>query len=293
MNKNWYVTYSLSIGMLLTLFSMVPAFAEVSSLDANSDLFFKNEDVKFTGTVEDGTTGLVTIVIRDINEEFILLTQATINPDNTFEREISIDDSFSESGFYRATGFILTLTKGVSTTFEIIPDNIEDIQDQLQFDSQESIPINENFLEPVYEPVPEPEPVYEPVPEPEPVYEPVPEPEPVIHIESQSTVQNLIDNEIIPKAEAASVVESTPTDNSEIAQVSLAVAGLGILFGAVYGIKRKVDDNSKQISINRDIIKKKLIRPIIGSNPENILQTRLAKGEITVNEYEILRSKLN
>ena len=284
MNKNWYVTYSLSIGMLLTLFSMVPAFAEVSSLDANSDLFFKNEDVKFTGTVEDGTIGLVTIVIRDINEEFILLTQATINPDNTFEREISIDDSFSESGFYRATGFILTLTKGVSTTFEIIPDNIEDIQDQLQFDSQEIIPVNENFLEPVYEPVPEPEPVYEPVPE----------PEPVIHIEeSESTVQNLIDNEIIPKAEAASVVESTPTDNSEIAQVSLAVAGLGILFGAVYGIKRKVDDNSKQISINRDIIKKKLIRPIIGSNPENILQTRLAKGEITVNEYEILRSKLS
>ena len=293
MNKNWYVTYSLSIGMLLTLFSIVPVFAEVSSLDTDSDLFFKNENVKFIGTVEDGTAGLVTIVVRDINDGFILLTQATINPNNTFERTIPIDDNFSERGFYYATGFILTLTKGVTTEFEIIPDIIEDIDNQLQFDSQEIIPVNENIIEQVYEPVREPEPVYEPVREPEPVYEPVREP--IIHIEeeAQSTVQNLIDNEIIPEAEAASVVESTPTDNSEIAHVSLAVAGLGILFGAVYGIKRKVDDNSKQISINRDIIKKKLIRPIIGSNPENILQTRLAKGEITVNEYEVLKAKLS
>ena len=292
MNKNWYVTYSLSIGMLLTLFSIVPVFAEVSSLDTDSDLFFKNENVKFTGTVEDGTTGLVTIVIRDINEGFVLLTQATINPDNTFEKIVPIDNNFSENGFYRATGFILTLTKGVTTTFEIIPDNIEDIQNQLQFESQEIIPVNENGIDSLYEPVREPEPAFEPVREPEPAFEPVREP--IIHIEEpQSTVQNLIDSEIIPEAEAASVVESTPTDNSEIAQVSLAVAGLGILFGAVYGIKRKVDDNSKQISINRHIIRKKLIRPIIGSNPENILQTRLAKGEITVNEYEILKAKLS
>ena len=292
MNKNWYVTYSLSIGMLLTLFSIVPAFAEVSSLDTDSYLFFKNEDVKFRGVVEEGTTGLVTIVIRDINDEFVLLTQAIINSDNTFEKIISIDDSFTENEIYHATAFILTLTKGVTTEFEIISDNIEDVENQIQFESQDTIPVNKNIIEPVYEPVREPEPVYEPVREPEPVYEPVREP--VIRIEeTQSTVQNLIDNEIIPEAEAASIVESTPTDNSEIAQVSLAVAGLGILFGAVYGIKRKVDDNSKQISINRDIIKKKLIHSIIGISPENILQIRLVKGEITVNEYEVLKAKLS
>ncbi len=273
MNKNWHVTYSLSIGILLTLFSIVPAFAEVSSLDTDSDLFFQNENIKFIGTVEEATTGLVTIVIRDANEEFILLTQATINPDKTFERRIPIEDNFSEKGLYYATGFILTLTKGVTTEFEIIPDNIEDIENQLQLESQEMIHVNENIIEPVYEPVREP----------------------IVYLEeeTQSKVQSLIDNEIIPEAEAVSDVKSTPTDNSEIAQVSLAVVGLGILFGAVYGIKRKVDDNSKQISINRDIIKKKLIRPIIRSNPENILQIRLAKGEITVNEYEILKAKLS
>ena len=291
MNKNWHVTYSLSVGIILTLFSIVPVFAEVSSLDTDSDLFFKNEDVKFTGTVEKGTTGLVTIVIRDIDDEFILLTQASINTDNTFERIIPIDDSFSESGVYHATGFIQALARGITTEFEIIPDNIEELESQLQLEFQEAIPANENFVESVYEPVREPEPAYEPVREPEPAYEPVREQ--ITQIEPQSTVQNLIKNEIIPEAEAASEVQSTPTNNSEMAQISLVVVGLGILFAAVYGIKRKVDNNSKQISINRDIIKKKLIHPIIRSNPENILQTRLAKGEITINEYEVLKAKLS
>ena len=74
--------------------------------------------------------------------------------------------------------------------------------------------------------------------------------------------------------------------------MSLAIVGLGILFGAVYGVKRKVDDNSKHISINRETIRKKIIRPIIGSNPKDILQARLAKGEITLEEYEKIRAKL-
>ncbi len=65
-----------------------------------------------------------------------------------------------------------------------------------------------------------------------------------------------------------------------------------ILFGAVYGIKRQVDNNSKRISINRETIRKKIIQPIIGSNPKDILQTRLAKGDITLEEYEKIKSKL-
>ncbi len=32
--------------------------------------------------------------------------------------------------------------------------------------------------------------------------------------------------------------------------------------------------------------------PIIGTNPKEILQTRLARGEITLEEYEKIKSKL-
>jgi len=36
----------------------------------------------------------------------------------------------------------------------------------------------------------------------------------------------------------------------------------------------------------------KLIQPIIGSNPKEILKTLLDKGKITLEEYEKIKSKL-
>ena len=111
--------------------------------------------------------------------------------------------------------------------------------------------------------------------------------------ETKLRVQELISKEIIPEAQASSFVEPIQQNNNpEIAQMVLAIAGLGILFGAVYGVKRKVDDNSKLISINRETIRKKIIQSIIGSNPKEILKIRLAKGEITLEEYEKIKSKL-
>ena len=113
-------------------------------------------------------------------------------------------------------------------------------------------------------------------------------------LEIKNTVQELIEREIIPEAEASlSVVPiQQPENNSEIIEILLAVVGVIILFGTVYGIKRKVDSNSKRISINKETIRQKFIRPIIGSNPKDILQVRLAKGEITLEEYDRIRVKL-
>lgn len=108
-----------------------------------------------------------------------------------------------------------------------------------------------------------------------------------------SKVKDIIDGEIIPDDEAIStVIPVDDNDNPEIAQIILTITGLGILFGAVYGIKQKVDGNSRQISITKDIIRKKLIHSIIVDSPKDILQTRLTKGEITVKEFKKLSEKL-
>ncbi|MDX1596420.1 MAG: hypothetical protein R3327_05710 [Nitrosopumilaceae archaeon] len=108
-----------------------------------------------------------------------------------------------------------------------------------------------------------------------------------------STENNRISNKIIPEAEALSSNTSNNIgNNNETSQIILAIAALAILFGATYGIKRKVDDNSRQISINRNKIKQKIMKPIIGSNPIEILQTRLAKGEITIEEYYKIKKEL-
>jgi len=82
--------------------------------------------------------------------------------------------------------------------------------------------------------------------------------EAVNHDDKINSVVKELAHEIIPNAEASSIVQNTQkqSNNSEIAEILLAITGLGILFGAVIGIKKKVDNNSKQISINRDVIKK-------------------------------------
>jgi len=91
----------------------------------------------------------------------------------------------------------------------------------------------------------------------------------------------------------------------------LALGGLAVLFGAVYGIKRKVDNNSEQIvenkkeiqvQVNRNIeqisqnrfwLKNKLMNLKKSTDPIKIIQERLAKGEISVDEYYQLVSALN
>ena len=106
-------------------------------------------------------------------------------------------------------------------------------------------------------------------------------------------VKQFLEKEVVPDAEALSVPPSTKeSDNTKTASMVLAVGGLGVLFGAVYGVKRKIDDNSKHLSISKDIIRKKIITPLIGSSPLDIIQTRLAKGEISLEEYEMLERKL-
>ncbi len=322
MNKNKGRPYSLGIIILLMLTNISPAFAEVTNLQTNSESFYKGDQIKFSGLVEKDSIGLVTIVIRDLNDKFVMLTQALINHDDSFEKTIKISDEFSEHGMYNATGFILNMTKGATTNFgvslngvpiilketqinnETIKENpILEEKPEMEINTQDSITVTSiaDFVDSSKNPQYYIDRYYNEV-----YYKswfdknyPGLTIEEAVNytsnvVEIKSTVEELIDKEIIPEAQASSIVEPTQqlNNNSEIAQISLAVAGLGVLFVAVYGIKRKVDDNSKRISINRETIRKKLIRPIIGSNPKDILQTRLAKGEITLEEYEKIKSKL-
>ena len=415
MSKNELAPYSLEIFSVLALLSIViinPVFAEVNSIHTDSESFFRGDQIQFSGTVDQGSQGLVTIVIYDTLEEFVMITQALINPDNTFEKTITVGDKFLDHGVHEATGFILNMTQGATTEFGVsmngypislddkkkeeltldvvavepaqVPSEILFVVDFVDSSKGAEYYIDRYYGEPAYKSwfdrnypgvtieqavngvnIDEIEKIQPLTTEPAPITTNVQQisfPTQAITIDfvdsskgaeyyidryygepaykswfdrnypgvtieqavnkisetnqqniienenkqeiknmptTKTTVQEIIDNEIIPEVEASTstnlLAESRlePQDNSDIAQISLAVAGLGILFGAVYGIKRKVDDNSKQISINRDILRKKIIQPIIGSNPKTILKTRLAKGEITLEEYEKLNTKIS
>ena len=317
MNKHRFRPYSLGMILLLVITTITPAFAEVTSLQTDSESFYKGDQIKFSGIVEKDSIGLVTIVIRDLNDEFVMLTQASINYDDTFEKTIKISDKFSEHGIYNATGFILNMTKGITTDFAVslngepiilketqIKNKVTEEKAEKEIKSKETIIVTgiADFVDSSKDPQYYIDRYYN-----EELYKSWFDrnyPDSTIEeavgytddiIETKSTVQELINKEIIPEAQASSIVEPIQqlNNNSEIAQISLVVAGLGVLFATVYGIKRKVDDNSNLISINRETIRRKLIQPIIGTNPKEILQTRLVRWEITLEEYEKINSKLH
>lgn len=283
MNKKRYTSYSLIL--LFLVVSINPVFGEVTSLQTNNETFIIGDKIKFSGTVEEDSTGLVTIVIRDPNNEFVLLTQATINYDNTFEKSVEIESKFSQNGIYNSTGFILNMTKGITSEFNVSSDVnnsiaepiLEETENEIIISQQtnpaetkepdgleETRIINRDFVDPNKDPSYYIQRYYS-----EPEYKswfdrnyPGQTIEETVmytnNVEKiKSTVQDIIDKEILPQAQASSIVESTQkdVDNSEIEQTSLVLAGIGILFGAVYGVKRQADRNSRQISINRDSIR--------------------------------------
>ena len=337
--------------MIITINS---AYAEVIDLKTDSDLYVSGDNIKFQGRVEQGDSGLITIVIRDPDNNFLMLEQSISDQNYNYEKIVKIDDRFSKYGQYNATGFIVNMTAGITTTFNISDENVvlqpnvseekptssfDDIKNtsELNPDSVDKTESEElqiiDFVDPQKDPkyyvdypnytIEEAVGYVTPVekkilgfvdPQKDPKYyvdRYYNEPEykswfdrnyPNYTIEEavgydmqdKSGISEIMKNKIIPDAQAISTIESPKhEDNSGTAQLVLAVGGLGILFGAVYGVKKKVDDNSKQISVNKDTIRKRIINPLFGSNTSDILQTRLAKGEITLEEYDVLERKLS
>ena len=331
---------------IILLSGILPAFAEVAEIQLDKTTYVKGDIINVKGTVTKDASGLVTIVLRDPNDKFVLLSQAFIQTDDSFEKAIPINEKFQVLGAYNATAFVLNMTAGMTQSFELVgvitEENVDSNDDLVltgsEFETvlkEESKTINREF-----EPSPddtktqiEKEPKIETQPEilidnkskiadfvdknKEPEYyldryynEPVYQSwfdrnYPNLTIEEAigyptpkkpqvESIRDFVGTEIIPEAQASSIVASISEseNNSDIAHIGLAIGGMVVLFGAVYGIKKKTDINSKHISLNRDTIRRKIFSPIIDSNPMGIIQARLAKGEITIREYEKLKQKL-
>ena len=315
MNKHHRETYSLSVVAIAMIILVPSAHAEVIDLQTTSNSFLKGDDITFNGKVEPGSSGLVTIVIRDSNDEFVLLTQAITDENYKFEKTITVNEKFRQHGIYNATGFIMNMTAGVTTSFGVSTNGTPIVFDQQETITEDTVseeapieeapieeaPVKIDFVDSAKDPQYYIDRYYN-----EPKYKSwFDRNYPGITIEdavgyvpptqkSESSDIQIMKNQIVPDAEAASLVEPANAEKNkgETAQIVLAIGGLGILFGAVYGIKRKVDDNSKQISINKDSIRKRILNPLFGSNPSEIIQARLAKGEISLEEFDELEKRL-
>jgi len=326
---------------ILILSIISPAYAEVSSFQLDETFYIKGDQISYSGTVDTESSGLVSIVFRDGNDDFVLLAQAYIQPDSTFQKSISTDSKFNYHGIHNATAFVQSIIGGNTVQFDFSLDgtlpNPSVTQDLpvTPADTDDSITDETNL---------EPEIINQVTPEPEPILEnqksdlagfvdPEKDPQyylnryynesgyrdwfdtnyPEITIEEavgakyqpslsitetiEEKMDDVIPNEIIPDAQAASaIIEPLSSNNSEsreFALFGLALGGLAVLFGAVYGIKRRVDTNSENISHNHESIRKKMFSTILGNKPMNLIQNRLANGEITIREYNKLKKTLN
>jgi len=290
-------TPTISMMMLLLVSTITPAFSEVTSFELDKIFYIKGDQISFSGTVDEKDTGLVTIVIRDSNEEFVLLAQAFIQPDNTFQRSLDTDKKFKDHGIHNATAFILDLTKGKTTSFDFSQDGTlpvpsitamkvksetqnepitEENNSTPQTNSEPNLENDESTLASFVDPTKDPQHYLDRYYN-EPTYKdwfdsnyPGLTIEGAVGLETvssftetiESNLENVIPDEVIPEAEAIQTVDNSSdgnsSDSNEIALLGPTLGGLAILFSAIYGIKTKVDANSENISKNHESIKKKM-----------------------------------
>jgi len=103
--------------LLVLMSGILPAFAEVSEIQLDRDSYFRGETLNLNGAVDNDESGLVTIVFRDSTGKFVLLSQATIQSDNSFEQKIPIDEKFQVPGIYNIAAFVLNMTAAKTQTF--------------------------------------------------------------------------------------------------------------------------------------------------------------------------------
>ena len=105
---------------IILLSGILPAFAEVAEIQLDKTTYVKGDVINVKGTVTKDASGLVTIVLRDPNDKFVLLSQAFIQTDDSFEKAIPINEKFQDLGAYNATAFVLNMTAGITQSFELV-----------------------------------------------------------------------------------------------------------------------------------------------------------------------------
>ena len=135
---------------MVLLSGIIPAFAEVTELQLDKTAYIQGDSIDVKGTVSSDTSGLVTIVFRDPNDKFVLLSQAFIKDDDSFEKIIPVNQKFQVIGTHNATAFVLNMTAGMTESFDfvsVITDNNSDSNKDIPEDYSEIESILKEELE--------------------------------------------------------------------------------------------------------------------------------------------------
>ncbi len=126
MNKNG--PYLIALLSIIAASMVIPAYAEVTSLQTSSSFYKGGSIIKFSGTIlSTDSSPNVTIVIFDPNNKFVTLASGIADSNHAFQA--SVDTSLSGNqklmslkGVYNATAFIANQAAGKTVSFVFSPD---------------------------------------------------------------------------------------------------------------------------------------------------------------------------
>ncbi|MEX0764429.1 MAG: hypothetical protein WD033_04560 [Nitrosopumilaceae archaeon] len=301
---------------------IMPAYADIKSFKTDKTFYKKGDKIIFSGTTEEEDVGeFVTVIIEDPAGNFVTLGSGYVTIDKNFTVTIDtnakkIKEKFASQGVYNATGFVENKTNSVWKTFDFSLDGSPVIhptsqpaptpqptqqpaptpQPTQQSSSQSS---EENENESNSDELTIQEKIKERIEAAQKQKEAQANPPP--QTESGSTADQTTTGESTTTSGDTTVTGdksgttgiSTPIDlGSNMLYVVIGLGGAGAIAGVVYGIKNKNRHNQD----DKPVVK--IREPSVKSTPSEddyalmILKNRLAKGEITIDEFNALKEAL-
>lgn len=310
----------LSCFFIIALALIMPAYADIMSFKTDKTFYKKGDKITFSGTVQDEDVGeFVTITVDDPAGNFVTLRQGFVTVDKTFT--ITIDTAeFLSHGVYNATGFVVNKTNSVWKTFDFSVDGSPVIHPTPQpAPMQEPTPTQQpsqqnpsqgqqsaSTSQPNEEETKtdnEEKTIQEKIKERIEAAKKQREAQtnPPLQTESDETAVNQTTNVEFMPADDTKITDNDPTSRvstaidlgSNLLYLVLGLGGAGATAGVVYGIKNK----KRHSGGNKPVVKirepsEKSPMPSEDDYALMILKNRLAKGEITIDEYNALKEAL-
>ena len=257
--------------LFLPCLIVIPAYAEVTSLQTDRSLYAIDMNVYFTGTVDSADSQkLVNLLIKDPSGKIILMTGKFAATNDTFKITVNTNDpsQFYLKGTYQATAYVDSASNGKTIFFDFSPNGspvtILTTQNGINssnFVGNDTLPKTSEFKQHEF----------------------------VLH-ENMSIADTGNTSKSIPLI-TSNVKQSSNEYNLEtIVYPAMIICGVGIVGLIAY---RKM----KTSKVESNQSKKPM--PVIDDvdNPENfalaVLKNRLARGEITIEEFKATKDALD
>ena len=297
---------------------IMPAYADIKSLKTDKTFYKKGDKIIFSGTVEDEDVGeFVTVVVEDPASNFVTLGSGYVTIDKDFEVTIDtnakkIKEKFVSHGVYNATGFVVNKTNSKWVVFDFSLDGSPVIHQ-----TQQPSPTTEPSQTQQSSPTPQPNEEVESETDSEDttIQEKIKERIEAAkkEREAQTTTPPQTGSDETAVNQTTTGESTTSTDDTKVADNKPAISGVssaidlgsnllyvviglgaaGAVAGVVYGVKNKNRHNRDDKPVVK--IREPSERSSIPSEDDYalmILKNRLAKGEITIDEYNALKEAL-